>query len=86
MAKIAVRSYMESLLSSRTKATNNGDAVFIVGKGKRSEERPVLMPTVLGLFHEELGIEATIDGKNAGRIRVAKEDLEKFVERKNWKT
>ena len=84
MAKIAVRSYMDSLLSPRRKIFDYADAVFIVGKGKHSEERPVLMPTILRLFRDEFGIDATIDKKNTGRVRLAKESIERFIEKKKW--
>ncbi|KAL7526551.1 hypothetical protein ACHAXR_002503, partial [Thalassiosira sp. AJA248-18] len=85
LAKIAVRSYMGSLLSPRRRKFSTADAVFIVGKGKRSEEMPVLIPTILQLFRDEFGIEATIDKKNKGRIRVAKESIENIIESKKWK-
>ncbi|KAL7548212.1 hypothetical protein ACHAWF_011506 [Thalassiosira exigua] len=78
MATIAVRCYVESILRERSKSTMT-DAVFIVGKGKQSRETPVLMPTVLRLFREEFGIDATVDEKNAGRVRVAKVSIQ------NWK-
>eukprot|EP00571_Detonula_confervacea_P002929 CAMPEP_0172331866 /NCGR_PEP_ID=MMETSP1058-20130122/62143_1 /TAXON_ID=83371 /ORGANISM="Detonula confervacea, Strain CCMP 353" /LENGTH=1150 /DNA_ID=CAMNT_0013049141 /DNA_START=107 /DNA_END=3556 /DNA_ORIENTATION=+ len=84
MAKIAVRSHMETTLSSRRKKLDSVDAVFIVGKGKRSEEKPVLMPAIIQLLHEEYGIDATVDKNNKGRIRVAKEAIEALIERRKW--
>lgn len=84
MAKIAIRSYMDSLLSPRRKVYGKGDAVFIVGKGKRSEERPVLMPTILRLFREEFRIDVTVDKNNTGRVRLSKESIERFIKQKKW--
>jgi len=84
MAKVAVRSYLSSLLTSRNKF-NNTDAVLIVGKGKRSEERPVLMPAILQLLRDEYEIDATVDKENTGRIRVAKESIERFIRKKKWR-
>lgn len=76
---------MDSLLSSRRMKFDHVDAVFIVGKGKRSEEKPVLLPTIIHLLHEEYGIDAKIDQKNAGRLRITKECIKGFIERKKWK-
>lgn len=85
MAKIAVRSYMEAALSSKRKKFGSVDVVFIVGKGKRSEDKPVLMPAIMQLLKDEYGITATIDERNTGRLRIAREAFYLFVERKRWK-
>ncbi|KAL9179337.1 hypothetical protein ACHAXT_008627 [Thalassiosira profunda] len=86
MAKIAVRSYMEYILTSATmKQRGLADTVIIVGKGKGSEEAPVLMPTILSLLREEFGVDAAIDSHNSGRIRVPSDSVMKYIERKRWK-
>ena len=83
MAKIAVRSYMDSLLFSPNKKLH--DAIFIVGKGKHSEERSVLMPAIKQLLRDEYGIHITTDKKNTGRIVIPEESIKGFIERKRWK-
>jgi hypothetical protein len=82
MAKIAVRVYMETILSSESFDT---DAVFIVGKGKRSDDRPVVMPAIIQLLEDEFGVSATIDGQNSGRVRVTKASIANLIEKKRWK-
>jgi hypothetical protein len=85
MAKIAVRSYLNSFLRSRKGPSIKSDVVFIVGKGKGSEGVPVLMPTVIRLLSEEFKLEAVIDPFNTGRIRVSKNAIENFVKTRRWK-
>ena len=82
MAKIAVRVFMESLLSSESFDT---DAVFIVGKGKRSDEKPVVMPAIIRLLEDEFGVSATIDGQNSGRVRITNTTIANLFEKKRWK-
>ena len=80
MAVIATRSHLEQVLYSSDDRKSSNDAkdiVFIVGKGKRSENnKPVLMKAILQLLQEEYDIYACIDENNAGRIRVPKESIE----------
>ena len=85
MAKIAVRSFIENDLISQRRKLDNCDVVFIVGKGKRSEDKPVLLPAIMNLFEEEYGIFAVLDENNAGRIRVSRDCIKSLVERKRWK-
>jgi DNA-nicking Smr family endonuclease len=85
MARIAVRSYLNSFLRSRKEPTIKSDVVFIVGKGKGSEGVPVLMPTVMKLLTEEFKLEAVVDPLNAGRIRVSKNAIDNFVKTRRWK-
>ena len=80
MAKIAVRSYMDKMIYSQVQ--NYKEAVFIVGKGKRSQEKSVLIPVVLQLLRDEYGITAEIDDKNSGRIRATKETIEECIARR----
>ena len=75
---------MDSLLFPRRKVYDKGDAVFIVGKGKRSKERPVLMLTILRLFREEFGIDVTVDKHNTGWVRLSKVPIESFIKQKKW--
>lgn len=84
MAKIAVRSYLNSLLRSRKVPSIKSDTVFIVGKGKGSEGEPVLLPVVTQLLSEE-GLDAKVDPNNNGRIRVPKEAIEGFVKSRRWR-
>eukprot|EP00986_Skeletonema_menzelii_P012920 scaffold7298_cov150-Skeletonema_menzelii.AAC.20 len=84
MAKIAVRGYLESLLTRKKKAIR-GDTIFIVGKGKGSEGKPVLLPTILNLLREELGVDAKVDDNNVGRIRVTGASIDNFIETRRWK-
>ena len=85
MAKIAVRSYMESLLLQRRNEDINADAVFIVGKGKGSEGKPVLMPAIMQLLCDDYCVDAAVDPINQGRIRVSKDSIERFIKRKRWR-
>ena len=71
---------MDKILYSNVK--NYKDAVFIVGKGKRSKEKAVLMPAILQLLSDEYGITAEIDDYNTGRIRVAKETIEECIRKR----
>lgn len=71
------------LLPRKKKDFGNRDFIIIVGKGKHSEDKPVLLPTILHFLHEEFGIEATIDEHNKGRIRVSRESIEAAIERIN---
>jgi hypothetical protein len=80
---IAVRSFMETeLTSSRRRKTDNADAVFIVGKGKRSDDKPMLLPAIKQLLKNEYDIVATLDEKNTGRLRVSNDCIEGFIERR----
>ena len=74
---------METLLSSKT--FDGSDAIFIVGKGNRSDDGPVLMPVILQLLREEYEVSATIDEQNSGRIRVTNETITYLIEKKRWK-
>ena len=85
MAKIAVRSFMESQLASRRRKSDGADAVPIVGKGKRSEDKPVLLPAIMQLLQDEYGIVAVLDEQNTGRLRISKDSFGGLVERKKWK-
>jgi hypothetical protein len=85
MAAIAVKSYMNLLLRSKKEPSIKSDKVFIVGKGKGSRGEPVLMQTVMKVLNEEFGLEAQVDEKNSGRIRVSKDRIESFIKVKSWK-
>ena len=73
------------LTSSRRRKTDNADAVFIVGKGKRSDEKPMLLPAIKQLLKDEYDIVATLDERNTGRLRVSNDCIEGFIERKKWR-
>lgn len=85
MGNAAVRSVMESLLSSKPAHDVTRDLVIIVGKGKGSEDEPVLLPTVRNLLRLEYEIKGNVDAANAGRFVVASEELQSFVERRQWR-
>ncbi len=84
MAKIAVRSHLESILSSK-KRNIDSDTVVIVGKGNRSEDMPVLMPSIIHLLQKEYEIEAQVNKENTGRIRITKGEMHNFIQKKKWK-
>jgi tetratricopeptide (TPR) repeat protein len=92
MAKAAARSYLDSLLASRSSPVI-GDTgwMIIVGRGLRSRDNePVLFPTLRRLLEEEYGIEVKKakpgDGEyNAGRIVVTADTLRQFVASKSWR-
>lgn len=74
------------LTSSRRRKTDNADAVFIVGKGKRSDdEKPMLLPAIKQLLKDEYDIVATLDERNTGRLRVSNDCIEGFIGRKKWR-
>ncbi len=76
---------MENDLISQRRKLDNSDIVFIVGKGKRSEGKPVLLPAIMNLFEEEYGIFAVLDDNNTGRIRLSMDCIKILVDRKKWK-
>lgn len=90
MARAAVRHYLESLLLKSSSRAQQGqspeDLMIIVGKGLRSEQEPVLLPTVYRLLRYEYSMmDLTIDPANTGRIVVPKAALMDFIVRKSWK-
>ena len=76
---------MESQLASRRRKADGSDAVFIVGKGKRSEDKPVLLPAIVQLLQDEYGIVAALDEQNTGRLRISKDSIGGLVKRKKYK-
>lgn len=84
MANAAVRSVMESLLSSEPVHDVNEELVIIVGKGKGSEDKPVLLSAVRTLLEKDYGIVGEVDATNAGRFVVAAESLQVFAETRQW--
>ena len=85
MAKIAVRSVIDSLLLPKWSAVahnSNKDLIIIVGKGKGSEEgRAVLMPVVTNLLKDEYDIDCSVEKTNLGRICVSSSSLQSFAKR-----
>ena len=47
--------------------------------------KPVLLPTILNLLREDLGLDAKVDDINVGRIRVPGASIAEFIENKRWK-
>jgi DNA-nicking Smr family endonuclease len=86
MANAAIRSLIESLLSSKPAHNIAQDLVIIVGKGKGSEDKPILLPTVQNLLRREYEITGQVDAANAGRFVVKSEELQSFAKRKQWRS
>lgn len=84
LAKAAVRSVLESLFDENPVHDVSRDLVIIVGKGKGSEDKPVLLSTVQNLL-EEYGVAGEVDGTNAGRIVVASQVLQAFSTSRRWR-
>lgn len=85
LAKVAVRTALESLLTPRPQFTIDKDLVIIVGKGNRSETgEPALRPIVQELL-DEMAIPFTISEKNSGRIIIPATDLSDYVQRMSWR-
>ena len=85
LAKVAVRTALESLLTPRPQFTIEKDLVIIVGKGNRSETgEPALRPIVQELL-DEMAIPSLIPEKNSGRIIVSASDLSDYVQRMSWR-
>jgi hypothetical protein len=84
MAKASIRSVIESLLSSKPDHGMNEDLMIIVGKGKGSEEKQVLLPAVQSLLEREYGIGGEIDAGNAGRFIVSSKALKAYVDKHEW--
>ena len=86
MAKIAVRTAMDSLLLKNTSHDVSKDFVIVLGKGKGSVDGKIkLMPSIRNLLKEEYSLEAHIETSNAGRIRIKSNDLKSFVDTRRWK-
>jgi hypothetical protein len=85
MACAAIRSLLDSLLKPGAELPAEGDLVVIVGKGLRSVDVPVLLPTLQDLFRQEYGIEAKLDVENSGRLIVDRQQLCDFIAAdRNW--
>lgn len=86
MAKIAVRTAMDSLLLKTTTHDVSKDLVIVLGKGKGSiDGKTKLMPSIRNLLKEEYSLDACIETSNAGRIRILSNDLKGFVDTRRWK-
>lgn len=87
MANAAVRSVLESLLDGTKRSEHDvrEDLVIIVGKGKRSEFEPVLLPAVLELIEKEYNISGIVDSENSGRLILEASRLQKLQELRKWR-
>jgi len=87
MAKAAIRSIMENLLSSMRPVHDiSKDLIIIVGKGKGSENnKVVLFPTVKRVLEEDYSIEAVIDPSNSGRLVLKSNTLQSVVNSRKWR-
>ena len=82
LARAAVRSYLESLLSRQRTATD--DVIIVVGKGLRSRSDPVLRTAVTTMLLEDYSIRAADVESNAGRLKINKNDLEMLIATRGW--
>ena len=82
MAKIAVRTVIDSLFSARPMRSKNEDLIVITGKGRGSVDGiRVLMPEVKNFLLDEFNIKSFIDENNTGRLIIQSEELINFVDR-----
>lgn len=85
MAKAAIRSHLNILLSGRFEASvNSSDWTIIVGKGLRSETEPVLKSAVQSLLKIEYGIMTFADEENYGRLIISNESLRECAMKRIW--
>ena len=85
LAKVAVRTALESLLTPRPQFTIDKDLVIIVGKGNRSETgEATLRPVILELL-DDMAIPSHIPETNVGRIIISASDLSDYVQRMSWR-
>ncbi len=84
MAKIAVRTVMDSLLL-KTAHDVDKDLVIVLGKGKGSVDgKTKLMPSIRKLLKEEYGLDPLVEKNNSGRIRLRMDKLKDFIETRRW--
>ncbi|KAI2512794.1 PPR repeat [Fragilaria crotonensis] len=87
MARTAIRSVMESLISDGKPAHDvKKDLIVVVGKGKGSKFDPVLGQAVQEVLRDNYGVPCRVDPDNAGRLIVEASDLEAFATANNaWR-
>jgi pentatricopeptide repeat protein len=78
MARAAIRGHVDSIAMSKFPFAKEAWTI-VVGKGLRSDDEPVLLPTTLSLLRDEYGIEAKVDPQNCGRVVVPFEQLQRYV-------
>ena len=84
MASSAVRSFLDSLLKRGKELTIEDDFVIIVGKGLRSAEDPILLPTLQELLKLEYGVTAEVEPENKGRLIIKAEALRALIAGRRW--
>ena len=84
LARSAVKSFLDSILKRGKEKAIEDDFVIIVGKGLRSEEKPVLLPTLQELLLSEYGLAVDAEEENAGRLVIKAETLRSVVAGRSW--
>jgi pentatricopeptide repeat domain-containing protein 1 len=84
MARSSLRSHLEWLLNTGKQGVND-DLMIIVGKGKHSQETPVLRGTVCRFLKLEYGIEPVVNDNNPGRISIPSKSLNDFITKRSWR-
>ena len=84
LASSAVRSYLDSLLVKGRHLTIHDDLIIIVGKGLRSTEEPILLPTIQKLLISEYGLAVYSEKENAGRLIIKAAALRGVVAGRSW--
>lgn len=68
---------MDSFLERNNDGAAHSKVLTVItGKGKNSENDPVLKDAVLSVLEKECGVSAQNDEKNSGRLVVALEELD----------
>jgi DNA-nicking Smr family endonuclease len=84
MAKVALRSTLDSCLAKKRPEFAGKDLVIITGIGHNSANEPILKSTTLDLLRTEYQIKGEVDPFNPGRVVVDSDTLLQFVNSKSW--
>ena len=84
MACSAVRGFLDPLLKRGEDSVIEEDLIIIVGKGLRSAEEAILLPTLQELLRKEYGIYAEADAGNKGRIVIKSKELRELIAGRSW--
>lgn len=84
LASCAVKSFLDSMLKRGKEKAIEDDFIIIVGKGLRSEEKPVLLPALQELLLSEYGLAIDAAEENAGRLVIKAETLRSVVAGRSW--
>jgi pentatricopeptide repeat protein len=84
MAKVALRSALDSSLAKKQTEFTGKDLVIITGIGHNRATEPILKSITLDLLSSEYQITAKVDPLNPGRVVLDSDTLLKFVNSKSW--